>query len=113
MYPRRGDTTGNGITIEHGTQVLYNGKPGVIVIAPGTVAPVRLFVPSGPGGQWADKWADLESAVRDTNLVAQYGYATTARGVIREAPLRPNDDPATFVDYQAYSDDYAAMYGAS
>lgn len=114
----RGDTTANGITIDDGVQVLHNGEPGVIVIAPGTVAPCRLFVPRGPGGQWKDKWRDLGTAVTYTNNVVTYGDAATPhpRGgilVIKEAPLVPNEDPSTFVDYLAYSDKYAQMYGGS
>lgn len=115
MTIRRGDMTKNGIVLENGTQVLIDGEPGVVVIKVGTVSPVRLFVPRGPGGQWASKWRDLDNAVRETNNVVQYGYAAVPgkRGGIKEirvAPLQPNTDPATFVDYEAYSEEYEQIY---
>jgi len=106
---RRGDEV-SGIQIENGTQVLFNGNPGVIVIANGTVGPVRLFVPRGIGGQWRDKWQDIEEAARQTENVLKYGYAATRSGTINTPPLQPNSDPETFIDYQAEIDAYAAIY---
>lgn len=99
------------MVLDEGAQLLYNGKPAVVVVAKGAVAPVRLFCSANPWGDWKSKWVDLDEAVRQTEMIAKYGYASKAGGgTVQTAPLQRNNDPATFVDYHRQSDVRADSY---